>query len=210
MSSNTQVYQKELPHSQPGQSLLHHGHGHGVNNNSLPPLPPIPPPHLPPISNNNNSHNSSTNSGASIAPPPVIPSSTTNQQQYYPLPALRAPPPLNAISTAINSLPALTPTMTNATHSTMSSNSSAESVASSNSLIQLQSQNLNDLVKEECFNVLDIRVVICHSQEVSIWLDISGNIQVKDRLLVLIVLKISVDWIIYVNINKQFMLMKLI
>lgn len=133
MSSNTQVYQKELPHSQPGQSLLHHGHGHGVNNNSLPPLPPIPPPHLPPISNNNNSHNSSTNSGASTAPPPVIPSSTTNQQQYYPLPALRAPPPLNAISTAINSLPALTPTMTNATHSTMSSNSSAESVASSNS-----------------------------------------------------------------------------
>lgn len=115
----------------PQQQPLH-------SQNSLPPLPPIPAPSLPPISNNisngntnelNNNNQQQQQHGQPPLPPPPI----NANQQYYAVPPLRAPPPLNTLSSVVNSLPTLTPTLTNATHSTMSSNSSAESSASSSS-----------------------------------------------------------------------------
>lgn len=118
----------------PQQQPLH-------SQNSLPPLPPIPAPSLPPISNNIsngntnelNNNNQQQQQHGQHGQPPLPPPPINANQQYYAVPPLRAPPPLNTLSSVVNSLPTLTPTLTNATHSTMSSNSSAESSASSSS-----------------------------------------------------------------------------
>lgn len=150
MSGTSQVLQNDSHQSQhasmaynqrqpmmyppPQQQPLH-------SQNSLPPLPPIPAPSLPPISNNIsngntnelNNNNQQQQQHGQHGQPPLPPPPINANQQYYAVPPLRAPPPLNTLSSVVNSLPTLTPTLTNATHSTMSSNSSAESSASSSS-----------------------------------------------------------------------------